>query len=67
MRRIGLLLALLVVLDGGLVVLLAILKTVSLYAGAALVLLVSLAFYAAVLGIMRLRRRRRAERSIEIS
>ncbi|HET7498410.1 MAG TPA: hypothetical protein VFM00_08920 [Candidatus Eisenbacteria bacterium] len=67
MRRIGLLLALLVVLDGGLVVLLAILKTVSLYAGAALVLLVSLAFYAAVLGIMRLRRRRRVERSIEIS
>lgn len=63
MRRIGLLLALLLVFDGGLMVLLAALKAVSLYVGAALVLLLSLAFYAAILTIMRVRRLRDVKRA----
>lgn len=63
MRRIGLLPALLLVFDGGLMVLLAALKAVSLYVGAALVLLLSLAFYAAILTIMRVRRLRDVKRA----
>jgi hypothetical protein len=66
-KRVGSGLVLLVVLDSGLLVLLAALKSVSLYLGAALVLLLSLTYHAAVLVIMRIRRKRELGRSVEIA